>query len=101
MCRPSSGGGARPEASGGEALPQGEEFRHLKVLITSEGKLEPETDGRISACVCCGAGAEPNGEALDLPLHALGDERQNELRDASGRDDGSRILQGVTLTGTL
>lgn len=52
---PFSGGQARPDASGGEGLPQVEKFQHLQVLVTSEGKMEPETDRRISSCVCSDA----------------------------------------------
>ena len=34
---------------GGESLFQAEEFKHLRVLFTSEGKMELEIDRRIGA----------------------------------------------------
>ncbi|XDV26977.1 hypothetical protein PO909_030586 [Leuciscus waleckii] len=40
---------ACPLQVGGEFLPQVEEFKYLGVLFTSEGRLERETDRRISA----------------------------------------------------
>ena len=38
-----------PLQVGGELLPKVEEFKYLRVLFMSEGKMEQEIDGRIGA----------------------------------------------------
>ena len=35
----------------GKSLPQVEEFKYLRVLLTSEGKMGGEIDGRIGAAL--------------------------------------------------
>ncbi len=70
---------ACPLQVGGVLLPQVEEFKYLGVLFTSEGRMEREIDRRIGAAsavmrsivpVCRGEErAEPQGEALDLPVN--------------------------------
>ncbi len=70
-----------PFQVGGEFLPQVEEFKYLGVLLASEGRMEHEIERWIGAAemlynrnvpVCCGKeGAEPKGEALDLPVLLL------------------------------
>ena len=63
---------------GDEILPQVEEFKYLRVLFTSEGRMEREID-RADRCGVCSnvdsarirhgeEGAEPKGKALDLPV---------------------------------
>ncbi|KAI3373738.1 hypothetical protein L3Q82_022322, partial [Scortum barcoo] len=77
----SEGHGSRPENGGGEVLPQVEEFKHLGVLFTSEGKMEHEREidrriGAVSAVMRSvyqdrrgEEGAELKGEALNLPVN--------------------------------
>ncbi|KAI3367665.1 hypothetical protein L3Q82_026507 [Scortum barcoo] len=71
---------ACPLQVGGEVLPQVEEFKYLRVLFTSEGKIEREIDRRIGAASAVmqavgvpdrrgEEGAESKGEALDLPVN--------------------------------
>lgn len=50
-------------------------------------------------CSRCGEGAEPNGEALDFPLDALGDDRQNEMMGPTQRTSptSSRVRHSLGL----
>ncbi|KAK3517424.1 hypothetical protein QTP70_009918 [Hemibagrus guttatus] len=59
---------------GGEVLPQVEEFKYLWVLFTSEGRMDcglcSDSSNAVYVPVCCGEeGAEPEDEALDLPVN--------------------------------
>ena len=59
---------------GDEILPQVEEFKYLRVLFTSEGRMKREIDRWINAASAVmrirreEEGAEPTGKALDLPV---------------------------------
>ena len=60
---------------GQELLRQAKDFKYLGVLFMSEGKMEREMDRRIGAAlaarrasVVVEEAAEPEGEALDLPV---------------------------------
>jgi len=92
---------------GRELLPPAKELKYLRVLLMSEGKMEREMDRRIGAAsgknagavqIRCGEeGAEPEGEALDLPVHlrsnpdlwsrALGSDQNKEITDTSGQNE--------------
>ena len=61
---------------GGVPCPDGEEFKYLQVLFTSEGRIEQEID-RLFGVACAGHSAlvrrgeeraEPKSEALNLPV---------------------------------
>lgn len=59
-----------------EFLPQVKEFKYLRVLFTSEGKMEREIDCSICSNAdvldrCGEEEAEPNGKALNLLINQL------------------------------
>lgn len=57
---------------GGELLPQAREFKYLRVLFASDGKMEQEIDRRVGGSVCGVAGAAPDscGEEIYWHLHS-------------------------------
>ena len=77
---------------GAEILPQVEEFKYLRVLFTSEGKMRLEIDRRVAAVsavmhTLCRSGED--GLPVDLCSHpqlwsqAFGSDRENEIAETS------------------
>lgn len=62
---------------GGELLPQAKQFKYLRVLLKSDGKMECEMNRRFEARSAVlqvlrystEKGAQQEGEALDIPVH--------------------------------